>query len=75
MKNPYSYWTQCDVDGCKGVSCNFGNYWGPGYWCLCPKHSQMAREGKPKPKMSERAEKRESMRLPDRTLPPNWDDL
>ena len=75
MKSPYGYWPQCDVDGCKGVSCDNGSYWRPGYWCLCPIHSQMAREGKPKPKMWDWAVRREDSRLPDGTLPHNRDEL
>jgi hypothetical protein len=61
--NPYWYWPQCDVDECKGVSCNGGGCWREtGYWSVCTKHSTEFREGKPQPKMKQSAIDRESRR-------------
>lgn len=61
--DPYSYWPQCDVKGCKGVSCNGGGCWkDTGYWSVCPKHSREYRDGKPQPKMKQLAIKREKTR-------------
>ena len=59
----YSYWPQCDVDGCEGVSCSAGGCWNDtGYWIVCPEHSKQWREGKPQPQMKQRAIKRELSR-------------
>lgn len=61
--NPYGYFPQCDVEGCKGVSCSGGECWNEtGYWCVCPKHSQEFRDGKPQPKMKQSAIDRENSR-------------
>ncbi len=53
----------CDVAGCfEGIACG-GSYWREtGYWSLCSKHAEMAREDKPQPQMKERALERESHR-------------
>lgn len=68
--DPYWYWPQCDVKGCKGVSgCN-GMYWREtGYWCLCDKHSAMGRAGEPQPEMKARSVRKEATRLPNGYLP------
>ena len=68
--DPYSYFPQCDVAYCKGVSCSGGNAWREtGYWSVCPKHADMHRKGLPQPKMRWSAIKREKSRLPDGCLP------
>ena len=68
-EDPYWYWPQCDVDGCLGVSgCN-GMYWRPGYWCLCSKHSDLARGGAERPPMKQSSIDREASRLADGTFP------
>ena len=54
---------KCDVDGCNGTSANGGgHYRGSGYWCLCSKHSDKARNGASKPKMKIGAIEREEKR-------------
>lgn len=61
--NPYSYWPQCDVKKCDGVSCNGGTCWRKtGYWSVCSKHSQQHREGKQQPQMKQSAIDREKSR-------------
>lgn len=68
--DPYWYWPQCDVDGCEGVSGYNGMGWREtGYWCLCSKHANDFRAGKPQPKMKDSAIAKEKTRLPDGTLP------
>jgi len=58
---PYFGW--CDVDGCKNEGAAGGSYWREtGYWTLCHKHCQDARDGKPQPKMKTKAIKREKSR-------------
>jgi len=55
-ENPYWYWPQCDVSGCKGVSSSGGVHWKEtGYWSICPKHADMCRAGEPQPKMRKSA--------------------
>jgi len=59
----------CDVDGCAGWVVAQGGMWQEtGYWCLCGKHSQSYRDGKPKPRMKQRAIDREASRGLDRCL-------
>lgn len=61
--DPYSYYPQCDVEGCESVSCRGGGVWEEtGYWSVCPEHSQEYREGKPQPKMKQSAIEREASR-------------
>lgn len=61
--NPYWYWPQCDVEGCEGVSGYNGMGWREtGYWCLCSKHSQEFRDGKPQPKMKQSSIDKEQSR-------------
>jgi len=68
-KDPYSYWPQCDVQGCKGVSSSGGSHWrDTGYWSICSKHGDECRKRKPQPKMKDAAIKREKSRLPDGRL-------
>jgi len=60
----------CDVKGCpEWVEAQGGMWRETGYWCLCSKHSQMYREGKPQPKMKQRAINREASRGEDGCLP------
>ena len=61
--DPYFGW--CDVSGCKNEGSSGGISWEKtGHWTTCPKHSRDAREGKPQPKMKEKAIKRENSRDP-----------
>ncbi len=61
--DPYSYYPQCNVDGCDGVSCNGGGCWREtGYWSVCPEHSQMYRDGETQPKMKQSAIDKENSR-------------
>jgi hypothetical protein len=67
MDEPYEpyvpYFGWCDVSRCKNEGCCGGTEWREtGYWTLCSKHSQMAREGKDQPKMKQEAVKREKRR-------------
>ncbi len=58
---PYMGW--CDVDGCNQESSSNGGNWSEtGYWCLCPKHSKLARDGGEQPKMKQSAINRENKR-------------
>lgn len=58
---PYMGW--CDVRGCKDEACCGGSYWREtGYWSLCYKHADDARDGKPQPKMKAEAVKKEKTR-------------
>ena len=60
---PYFGW--CDVDGCKDEGCSGGNAWREsGYWTVCTKHSQDHRDGKPQPKMKQKAIDKENSRDP-----------
>lgn len=60
----------CDVEGCAGWVVAQGGMWREtGYWCLCSKHSQAHRDGKPQPKMKQRAIDREASRGSDGCLP------
>ena len=55
----------CDVEGCPGWVVAQGGMWADtGYWCLCDKHSSASREGKPQPRMKQRALDREAKRDP-----------
>ena len=68
--DPYSYWPQCDVEGCEGVTCSQGRCWREsGYWCVCSKHSQAYRDGKPQPKMKQSAIDKEASRDESGCLP------
>ncbi len=64
MENdPYWYWPQCDVKGCKGVSCSGGNAWREtGYWSVCTIHADQYRKRDPQPKMKKKAIKKEATR-------------
>lgn len=58
---PYMGW--CDVDGCTNEASANGMYYkDTGYWRLCPKHSQLARDGNPQPKMKQSSIDRENSR-------------
>ena len=60
----------CDVEGCPGWVVAQGGIWADiGYWCVCSRHSQVYRQGKPQPKMKTRAIKREASRGEDGRLP------
>ena len=64
--DPYWYWPQCDVSGCKGVSSSGGLHWREtGYWSICTKHGDMCRAGKPQPKMRKSTIDREVSRDPE----------
>lgn len=60
----------CDVEDCAGWVVAQGGMWREtGYWCLCEKHSTAYREGKPQPRMKQRAIDREARRGEDGRLP------
>ena len=60
----------CDVKGCLEWVVAQGGIWREtGYWCLCAKHSNGSREGKPQPEMKSRAIKREASRDINGILP------
>ena len=60
----------CDVEGCaEWVEAQGGMWRETGYWCLCRDHSRSYREGKPQPKMKQRAIDRETSRGEDGCLP------
>lgn len=60
---------KCDVEGCNETASSQGMHWRDlGYWCVCPKHSQMGREGKPIPQMKQEAIDREKNRNKDGAL-------
>ena len=62
----------CDVEGCAGRVAAQGGMWADtGYWCLCPKHSDASRKGKPQPQMKLRALDREARRNPETGCLPN----
>ncbi len=57
------YWGACDVKGCDDIVCSQGGAWREtGYWCVCPKHAQEARDKKPQPQMKQSAIDREASR-------------
>ena len=58
---PYFGW--CNVEGCDNEGCCGGACWREtGYWTVCRKHSDMHREGKPQPKMKQKAIDKEKSR-------------
>lgn len=63
-KNLSELWrVKCDVKGCTLTASTQGIFYkDSGYWCLCPIHSQDARNDKPKPVMEKTAIRREEKR-------------
>lgn len=61
----------CDVEGCGGQIVCGGSHWREsGYWCICARHSEMARSGHhASPQMKERAMLREKGRDAKGVLP------
>jgi len=60
----FPYWGICDVAKCPNEVCSQGCDWrDTGYWCVCSTHSRQHRDGKRRPKMKQRAIKREKSRL------------
>lgn len=60
----------CDAKRCPEWVVAQGGMWREtGYWCLCSKHSQAHREGKPQPEMKQRAIDREASRDENGCLP------
>lgn len=56
----------CDVEGCLGWTTAQGMCWqAGGYWHTCTEHGIVYREGRPQPKMKQRAIDREARRGPD----------
>jgi hypothetical protein len=61
---------KCDVVDCNATASSQGMYYKEsGYWCLCSKHSQQARESTAIPQMKQGAINREKSRKSDGTLP------
>ncbi len=57
---------KCDVLFCKNEVVAGGTCWREtGYWSVCSKHSDDHRDGKPQPKMKQKAVDREKKRNPE----------
>ena len=60
----------CDVVGCNETASSQGFHWDDsGYWCICYKHGQDAKDGKHAPEIKPEAIARENGRGADGNLP------